>query len=187
MKRILILCLFFLCSFCRVESTSLATTWAGTASNQAITRTAMNNLWDTYSTNNGSGYYPWCEFCTIPSNSLQLITRAYFEANYLTGVGPYLINTSKTSSQLLVKSDIGIKAIDCIRTTGTGDCSGFGSYITLYFNSTLTKAYTDAAQTTLFNGGGNAYICITLYVSSNIAYFVIDSSGNISSLQSTTC
>jgi len=126
----------------------MATTWAGTALNQGITRTAMNDLWNTYT----NGNYPWCDGCTLPANSLQLITKAYFTANYYYGgAGNYLINTAKTSSQILVKSDIGLLAnlyvyiSTCITTT---------LITTVYLNSTLTLAYTNEAQTTLYNGGG---------------------------------
>ena len=57
----------------------MATTWAGTALNQGITRTAMNDFWNT----NTNGGYPWCDGCSQPADSLQLITRAYYEANYV--------------------------------------------------------------------------------------------------------
>ena len=123
----------------------MATTWAGTATNQGITRTAMNDLWNTYTDSN----YPWCDGCTLPANSLQLITRAYFEANYYyAGPGNYLINTAKTSLQVLVKSDIGI----VINLYTIAPSPVFVA--TVYLNSTLTLAYTNAAQTTLYNGGG---------------------------------
>jgi hypothetical protein len=126
----------------------MATTWAGTATNQGITRTAMNDLWNTYTT---SGY-PWCDGCSQPADSLQLITKSYFTANYyFAGPGNYLINTAKTSSQILVKSDIGI-LISIYATTGA--CNFSGDATSIYLNSTLTLAYTDAAQTTLYNGGG---------------------------------
>jgi hypothetical protein len=127
----------------------MATTWAGTALNQGITRTAMNDFWN-LNTNFG---YPWCDGCTLPADSLQLITRAYYEANYVytAAYGIYLIDTAKTSLQILVKNDIGVK-IDLLTTTGV--CN-WGSFVaTVYLNPTLTLAYTNAAQTTLYNGGG---------------------------------
>ena len=127
----------------------MATTWAGTSSNQGITRTAMNDFW----AQNTSGNNPWCSGCTLPANSLQLITKQYLADNYVytASFGIYLINTAKSSLQILVKSDIGIK-IDLYTTTGACD---FGTFVaTVYLNSTLGLAYTNAAQTTLYNGGG---------------------------------
>jgi len=153
----------------------MATTWAGTALNQGITRTAMNDFWAV----NTSGGYPWCDGCTLPANSLQLISKSYFTTNYYYNplVGIYLINTAKTSSQILVKSDIGVK-VELYVWMG---CMG-GSYVTtVYFNSTFTLAYTNAAQTTLYNGGGTQRVIIGLWaacaVSANIS-----SSGVISNL-----
>jgi hypothetical protein len=153
----------------------MATTWAGTALNQGITRTAMNDFWSI----NTSGGYPWCDGCTLPANSLQLISKSYFTTNYYYNslVGIYLINTAKTSSQILVKSDIGVK-VELYVWMG---CMG-GSYVTtVYFNSTFTLAYTNEAQTTLYNGGGTQRVIIGLWaacaVSANIS-----SSGIISNL-----
>lgn len=153
----------------------MATTWAGTALNQGITRTAMNDFWSI----NTSGGYPWCDGCTLPANSLQLISKSYFTTNYYYNplVGIYLINTAKSSSQILVKSDIGVK-VELYVWMG---CMG-GSYVTtVYFNSTFTLAYTNEAQTTLYNGGGTKRVIIGLWaacaVSANIS-----SSGVISNL-----
>jgi hypothetical protein len=123
----------------------MATTWDGTATNQGITRTAMNNFW----ASNTNSNYPWCDGCTLPDNSLQLITKAYFLANYYyAGPGNYLINTAKSSLQVLVKSDIGIQ----INLYTIVPSPVFVA--TVYLNSTLTLAYTNAAQTTLYNGLG---------------------------------
>ena len=153
----------------------MATTWAGTALNQGITRTAMNDFWSI----NTSGGYPWCDGCTLPANSLQLISKSYFTTNYYYNplVGIYLINTAKSSSQILVKSDIGVK-VELYVWMG---CMG-GSYVTtVYLNSTFTLAYTNEAQTTLYNGGGTQRVIYGLYaacaVSANIS-----SSGVISNL-----
>jgi hypothetical protein len=153
----------------------MATTWAGTALNQGITRTAMNDFWNT----NTSIYEPWCSSCSLPANSLQLITKDYFTNNYYynTSLGNYLINTAKSGSQILVKSDIGVK-VDLYTTTG---CMGDTYVTTVYFNSTFTLAYTNAAQTTLYNGGGTLRAIGGLYA----ACFVganISSSGVISNL-----
>ena len=136
----------------------MATTWAGTATNQGITRTAMNDFW---SINTSGNTMPWCDGCTIPGDSLQLMSKSYFLANYFydIGVGIYLINTAKTSSQILVKSDIGVK-VDLSTTVG---CQGILYITTVYFNSTFTLAYTNAAQTTLYNGGGVLVAIAGLY------------------------
>jgi hypothetical protein len=156
----------------------MATTWAGTATNQGITRTAMNDLWNTYT----NGNYPWCDGCTLPANSLQLITKAYFTSNYYyAGAGNYLINTAKTSLQVLVKSDIGV-LINLYTTTGA--CN-YGTFVTtIYLNSTLTLAYTNTSQTTLYNGGGTqrATPDIVGGTGSSMSRITINSSGAVTSL-----
>ena len=160
----------------------MATTWAGTALNQGITRTAMNNLWNTYT----NGNYPWCDGCTLPANSLQLITKAYFTANYYYGgAGNYLINTAKTSSQVLVKSDIGIQ-INLYTTTGA--CN-YGSFVaTVYLNSTLTLAYSNEAQTTLYNGGGTQRATFDIVSStSSLTRLTISSAGVVSGITYDYC
>jgi hypothetical protein len=93
----------------------MATTWAGTDLNQGITRTAMNDFWNL----NTNGGYPWCDGCSQPANSLQLITRAYYEANYVftSAYGIYLIDTAKTSLQILVKNDIAYPSATLTRLT----------------------------------------------------------------------
>ena len=153
----------------------MATTWAGTALNQGITRTAMNDFWSI----NTSGGYPWCDGCTLPANSLQLISKSYFTTNYYYNslVGIYLINTAKSSSQILVKSDIGVK-VDLSTTSG---CMGETYVATVYFNSTFTLAYTNAAQTTLYNGGGTLRAIAGLYAACAVRAN-ISSSGVISNL-----
>ena len=161
----------------------MATTWAGTALNQGITRTAMNDFWSI----NTSGGYPWCDGCTLPANSLQLITKAYLAANYIytAAYGIYLINTAKTSSQVLVKSDIGVK-IDLQTTTGV--CN-WGSFVaSVYLNSTLTLAYTNAAQTTLYNGGGTQRATLDIaYPAATITRLTISSSGVVSGITYDYC
>lgn len=156
----------------------MATTWAGTATNQGITRTAMNDLWNTYT----YGNYPWCDGCTLPADSLQLITRAYFEANYYySGPGNYLINTSKSSSQILVKSDIGL-VINLYTHVASPTFVA-----TVYLNSTLTLAYTNAAQTTLYNGGGTLRYTDSLLDYCPFAEITINSSGAVTYLNLTYC
>jgi len=156
----------------------MATTWDGTALNQGITRTAMNDLWNTYT----NGNYPWCDGCTLPANSLQLITKAYFLANYnYGGPGNYLKNTSKTSSQILVKSDIGFN----INLYTIVPVPVFVANV--YLNSTLTLAYSDSAQTTLYNGLG-----VTRYTDSLLDYcpyaeISINTSGAVTYLNLTYC
>jgi hypothetical protein len=156
----------------------MATTWAGTALNQGITRTAMNDLWNSYTDSN----YPWCDGCTLPANSLQLITRAYFEANYYyAGPGNYLINTAKTSLQVLVKSDIGI----VINLYTIAPSPVFVA--TVYLNSTLTLAYTNAAQTTLYNGGGTERFTDSLLQTCPYAEITINSSGVVTNINLSYC
>jgi hypothetical protein len=161
----------------------MATTWAGTADNQGITRTAMNDFWNT----NTNGGYPWCDGCSQPADSLQLITRAYYEANYVftTSYGIYLIDTAKTSLQILVKNDIGIK-IDLLTTTGV--CN-WGSFVaTVYLNPTLTLAYTNAAQTTLYNGGGTQRATLDIaYPSATLTRLTISSAGVVSGITYDYC
>lgn len=161
----------------------MATTWAGTALNQGITRTAMNDFWN-LNTNFG---YPWCDGCSQPADSLQLITRAYYEANYVftSAYGIYLIDTAKTSLQILVKNDIGVK-IDLLATTGA--CS-WGSFIaTVYLNPTLTLAYTNAAQTTLYNGGGTQRATLDIaYPSASLTRLTISASGVVSGITYDYC
>lgn len=160
----------------------MSTTWAGTAANQGITRTAMNDFWNTST----QGNYPWCDGCTLPANSLQLITKAYFLANYYcAGPGNYLINTSKSSSQVLVKRDIGVLIniytyiLSCYATTFIA---------TIYLNSTFTLAYTNAAQTTLYNGAGVRVGTYDLLPSgSNLTSFVISSVGVVSGITYDYC
>jgi hypothetical protein len=156
----------------------MATTWAGTATNQGITRTAMNDLWNTYT----NGNYPWCDGCTLPANSLQLITKDYFTTNYYKGSpGNYLINTSKTGSQILVKSDIGI----VINLYTIAPSPVFVA--TVYLNSTLTLAYTNAAQTTLYNGGGTQRYTDSLLDYCPYAEITISSAGVVSGINLTYC
>jgi hypothetical protein len=161
----------------------MATTWAGTALNQGITRTAMNDFWNL----NTNGGYPWCDGCSQPANSLQLITRAYYEANYVftTAYGIYLIDTAKTSLQVLVKNDIGVK-IDLLTTTGV--CN-WGSFVaTVYLNPTLTLAYTNAAQTTLYNGGGTQRATLDIaYPSATMTRITISSAGVITAITYDYC
>ena len=155
----------------------MATTWAGTATNQGITRTAMNDFWNT----NTNGGYPWCDGCSQPADSLQLITRAYYEANYVftTAYGIYLIDTAKTSLQILVKNDI---------LTTTGVCN-WGSFVaTVYLNPTLTLAYTNAAQTTLYNGGGTQRATLDMsYPSATMTRLTISSAGVVSGITYDYC
>jgi hypothetical protein len=160
----------------------MATTWAGTAANQGITRTAMNDFWNTST----QGNYPWCDGCTLPANSLQLITKAYFLANYYyAGPGNYLINTSKSSLQVLVKSDIGV-LINIY--TYIYSCYATTFIATIYFNSTFTLAYTNAAQTTLYNGAGVRVATYDLLPSgSNLTSFVISSVGVVSGIAYDYC
>ena len=161
----------------------MATTWAGTALNQGITRTAMNDFWNL----NTDGGYPWCDGCTLPADSLQLITRAYYEANYVytAAYGIYLIDTAKTSLQILVKNDIGVK-IDLLTTTGA--CN-WGSFVaTVYLNPTLTLAYTNAAQTTLYNGGGTQRATLDIaYPSATMTRITISSAGVITAITYDYC
>jgi len=161
----------------------MATTWAGTALNQGITRTAMNDFWN-LNTNFG---YPWCDGCSQPADSLQLITRAYYEANYVftSAYGIYLIDTAKTSLQILVKNDIGVK-IDLLTTTG--DCN-WGSFVaTVYLNPTLTLAYTNAAQTTLYNGGGTQRATLDIaYPSATMTRLTISAAGVVSGITYDYC
>ena len=161
----------------------MATTWAGTALNQGITRTAMNDFWNL----NTNGGYPWCDGCTLPADSLQLITKAYLAANYIytAAYGIYLINTAKTSLQVLVKSDIGVK-IDLQTTTGV--CN-WGSFVaSVYLNSTLTLAYTNAAQTTLYNGGGTQRATLDIaYPSATMTRITISSAGVITAITYDYC
>jgi len=160
----------------------MATTWDGTALNQGITRTAMNDLWNTYT----NGGYPWCDGCTQPADSLQLITKAYFTTNYdFGGAGNYLINTAKASLQVLVKSDIGIN-INLYTTTGA--CN-YGSFVaTVYLNSTLTLAYSNEAQTTLYNGGGTQRATFDIVSStSNLTRLTISSAGVVSGITYDYC
>jgi hypothetical protein len=161
----------------------MATTWAGTDLNQGITRTAMNDFWNL----NTNGGYPWCDGCSQPANSLQLITRAYYEANYVftSAYGIYLIDTAKTSLQILVKNDIGVK-IDLLTTTGV--CN-WGSFVaTVYLNPTLTLAYTNAAQTTLYNGGGTQRATLDIaYPSATLTRLTISASGVVSGITYDYC
>ena len=161
----------------------MATTWAGTALNQGITRTAMNDFWNL----NTNGGYPWCDGCSQPADSLQLITRAYYEANYVftSAYGIYLIDTAKTSLQILVKNDIGVK-IDLLATTGA--CN-WGSFVaTVYLNPTLTLAYTNAAQTTLYNGGGTQRATLDIaYPSATMTRITISSAGVITAITYDYC
>jgi len=161
----------------------MATTWAGTDLNQGITRTAMNDFWNL----NTNGGYPWCDGCSQPANSLQLITRAYYEANYVftSAYGIYLIDTAKTSLQILVKNDIGVK-IDLLTTTGV--CN-WGSFVaTVYLNPTLTLAYTNAAQTTLYNGGGTQRATLDIaYPSATLTRLTISAAGVVSGITYDYC
>ena len=161
----------------------MATTWAATALNQGITRTAMNDFWNL----NTNGGYPWCDGCSQPADSLQLITRAYYEANYVytAAYGIYLIDTAKTSLQILVKNDIGVK-IDLLTTTGV--CN-WGSFVaTVYLNSTLTLAYTNAAQTTLYNGGGTQRATLDIaYPSATMTRITISAAGVITAITYDYC
>ena len=161
----------------------MATTWAATDLNQGITRTAMNDFWN-LNTYDG---YPWCDGCSQPANSLQLITRAYYEANYVftSAYGIYLIDTAKTSTQILVKNDIGIK-INLLTTTGS--CN-YGSFVaTVYLNPTLTLAYTNAEQTTLYNGGGIQRATLDIsYPYTTFTRLTISAAGVVSGITYDSC
>jgi hypothetical protein len=142
----------------------------------------MNDFWSI----NTNGGYPWCDGCTLPANSLQLITKAYFLANYsYGGAGSYLINTAKTSLQVLVKSDIGV-LINIYTYIAT--CYATTFIATIYLNSTFTLAYTNAAQTTLYNGAGVRVATYDLLPSgSNLTSFVISSVGVVSGIAYDYC
>jgi hypothetical protein len=143
----------------------------------------MNDFWNL----NTNGGYPWCDGCSQPANSLQLITRAYYEANYVftSAYGIYLIDTAKTSLQILVKNDIGVK-IDLLTTTGV--CN-WGSFVaTVYLNPTLTLAYTNAAQTTLYNGGGTQRATLDIaYPSATMTRITISSAGVVTAITYDYC
>lgn len=186
MKYLLLILLF--CSFCTTSTTNLATTWAGTAANQGVTFTALNNLYDIYTQGSGGLYFPWCDGGSIPANSLRLVTKAAFASDYC-NVGTYSIyikNTGKASNAVLVKSDFGFMT-EAYNAANSGDCSFSTGFSVIYINYDFTKAYTDAAQTTLFNGGGTGRMLTSVYLSNNYAYCVIDASGNITTLIASTC
>lgn len=179
MKKLLTLSLLFLCSFCSKdysESSMYATTWGGTASNQGITYTAMNNLYTVYGGYTG-GNPPFCDGGTIPANSLRLVTVSSFSANWC-NIGVVYVIPTKSSTQVLVKRDIGFQLI-IRRNTSQSDCTGFGALITVYVNSDFTKAYSNSAQTTTYNGGGNSYVTSSIQKGSVYSYLIIDASGNI--------
>lgn len=189
MKKLLIIALVFIASsFCTPNSGYYATTWAGTAANQGVTYTAMNNLYGIYTQGSGGAYFPWCGGGSIPSNSLRLLTKATFASDYC-NVGTYSIyvkNTSKASNGVLVKSDFGFMT-EAYNAANSGDCGFSSGFSVIYINYDFTKAYTDAAQTTLFNGGGTGRMLTSVFLSNNYAYCVIDASGNITSLIPSTC
>ena len=156
----------------------MATTWAGTATNQGITRTAMNDFWNSNTNSN----YPWCDGCTLPANSLQLITKDYFNTNYYYGgAGNYLINTAKTSLQILVKSDIGVN----INLYTIVPSPVFVANV--FLNSTLTLAYTNTAQTTLYNGLGIERFTDSILQSCPFAKITISSAGVVTNIDFNYC
>jgi hypothetical protein len=186
-KYLLILVLLVSCSATVDRPTDyFSTTWSGTAMSQGITFTALNNLYSTITT---SAYYPLCTYpASVPSNSLQLVTKATWESNYCpsTRTGTLYLIPTLTSTRVLIKSDFGFYS-SVKTTTGISDCAGTGSVFFLYINADFTKAYTNAAQTTLYNGGGNKFIFYDLYISTNYVYAVIDASGNITTWTASTC
>ena len=86
---------------------------------------------------------------------------------------------------ILVKNDIGIK-IDLLTTTGV--CN-WGSFVaTVYLNPTLTLAYTNAAQTTLYNGGGTQRATLDMsYPSATMTRLTISSAGVITAITYDYC
>jgi hypothetical protein len=152
-----ILSAFFLCAFC-TKAVTYSDTWAGTASNQGLTNAAMYDA-----TTNFQTYLNW-SLSTYPntgSNRLKLLTKNAFNsgATYNNFNSSYPAFSSKSGSQIVVKSDITISFEVYTTTTASPDCNVTGSTITLYCNPNLTgKMYTDTGLTTPYAGNGQYYL-----------------------------
>ncbi len=160
MKKLLVVLLLFSCSF--TSNNYYATTWDGTASNQAITNEAMYD----------GVYYRGCvsffiqnstnpTFDNTGANRLKLVTKDSFAAKgYWTNLNTsFPAYSNKTGKQLIIKSDISI-SFSIQETNGGGYvCDGVGSATTIYTNASCTgTAYTNTAMTTAFVGNGGWYI-----------------------------
>jgi hypothetical protein len=149
MKRILLLLLIFLVSF---SPKYYSTTWAGTASNQGITQTAIKDAVTTAALYQTPVY-------TIPP-SLRCITKADAATYHLDS---YYGVSLKGTNDLLVKEDFRVCRVDV--TEGQTECDVHTSSYTLtvYLDAEYmyaTHIYTDKKLTTSYVGSG-AWITIT--------------------------
>ena len=159
MKKLFIAALVLISlSFCTKEYSredlkapvSYATTWAGTASNQALTKTA---LLDGY---NNVGYILYV-YASPMNASLQLVRKDSLIASSNTALNTdYPPFSVKSSNQIVVKSDITFK-IAMSTSTNVSSCTGYSGTQTLYTDVSFTRFYTDASLTTPFVGNGNYY------------------------------
>jgi hypothetical protein len=148
MKKILLIAsLFIFSSF----NHNYSTTWAGNASNQALTKTAFENgIGTTYLV------YAMGAAWTVGTGQ-DCITKS----EVLAGTTWVSLNTSypawsaKSGNSLVTKSDITM-SVSVSTASGAGSCSHGGSQ-TLYTDVNIIRWYTDAAMTTPFAGSGNYY------------------------------
>lgn len=127
-----------------------STTWAGTSSNQALTKTALLD-----------GYYNVGYILYVyasPMNaSLQLVRKDSLVASSNSGLNTsYPPLAAKSNNQIIVKSDITFKMV-MSTTTNASSCTGYSGTQTLYTDVSLTRFYTDASLTTPFVGNGQYY------------------------------
>ena len=140
MKKILILSAIL--ASCSFSPTPLATTWAGTASNQCITGTAMADAIT-------NGVLPSrCATSVFTDLGLRLITKNQLECFPSVNIETSAL-TAKTNNQLVVKSDFVqynnslsvyqrsngtfLTACGVVFLSETG-----GQYNTIYYNGTLS-------------------------------------------------
>ena len=139
MKRILILSAIF--ASCSFSPTPMATTWAGTASNQAVTGTSMADAITT------SVLPSRCATSVFTDLGLRLITKSQLECFPSVNIEATAL-AAKTNNQLVVKGDFVqyanslsvyqrsngtfLTACGVVFASETG-----GQYNTIYYNGTL--------------------------------------------------
>jgi len=151
MKKLLIIALVFIASsFCTPTTLNFATTWAGTANNQALTFSAVRDAV------NNSIFF---STTTVPTG-LELFTVADVTTYGLYGSFYGQGFVYKSSNQVIIKGDFATAKIDV--TAGQSSCGGTNYTVQLWFDTItptagVTKCYTDRALTTLYVGDGTSY------------------------------
>ncbi len=172
MKKLLILSLLFLCSFCSKDYSTpyYATTWAGTASNQAVTFYAAANAIAT-------DIFPAGGTAITGSNKLMTKAEAATYLNINTSYSPY---AAKSSGQLVVKSDLQPSASSigiCISgywiggSTSVEFCANstvsVNTNVTVYF-SYRRRSESNFTSSSVVINSGNTEGCVTISIDGSV-------------------